>query len=437
MNRRGSSPEAVGRSLFARSLRIIVVLIVAGQLANLLVFRELVQRPRLERLADYVRANVVAVDLALQRLSPAQQADYLDALKHSGSGPLVLSGADVPPRFSAPPGRAPALLLQPLATALGPGYRLHWEHGSRAHLWVGTRLGGTPAWIGFATAGLLPSLQQLLLLGSGISLALALLGAWAIHRSVQRPLQALEAAAQAVGAGKPPQPLPGKTPPEIARVAQSFADMAASLSRAERDRSVLLAGVSHDLRTPLAKLRLCVEMLGPDADAELLASMKRSIATADAIVGQFIDYVRVGSDESPEDLDLTALARRVALDAMLGERLQLDLLPATCPLRGRPVALRRAVMNLLDNAARHADGLVELRLRCSQAGVELAVLDRGPGIPTAERERLLQPFVSGAHSGGSGLGLAVVDRVAKIHGGALDLRDRAGGGLEAVLRLPR
>lgn len=422
-------------SLFARSLWLIVALIVASQVANFVVFRELAQRPRLERLADYIRASVDAINLALQRLPPAERAAYVDALNQAGDGLRIVPADAVPPSFSARTSPGIALLLRPLRRMLGAGYRLHWEREGGARMWVEMRLGGRDYWIGFASAGLLPSLRLLLLFGTAISAALALLGAWVIQRTVHRPMRALVAAAEAVGAGRQPGLLPRDAPPEIAQVAHSFGAMAASLEQADRDRAVMLAGISHDLRTPLAKLRLCVEMLPHDADAELVDTMKRSIATADAIVGQFIDFARVGTDEVPETVDLTALVQRAALDAMPADRLQFEL-PVSCAMQGRPVALRRAVMNLVDNAARHAGGMVGVRLRCVSGGAELAVLDRGPGVAPGDRHRLVQPFIRGDGSKGSGLGLAVADRIARLHGGALELRNREGGGLEARLRLP-
>lgn len=426
-----------GSSLFARSLRLIIVLLVAAQFANLLVLRELVQRPRLDRLAGLVRADLSAIDLALHRLPQSERAGYVDALNRAAAGRILVPAGQAPAQFDAPQAPAAALLLRPLQSALGSGFRLHWARSGEMRLWIGTRLGGQRYWVGFATPGLLTSLRLPLLLGTAISVALAVLGAWIIHRTVRRPMRALAAAAEAVGAGRPPGPLPERVPPEIAQVVGSFARMAEELERADRDRAVMLAGVSHDLRTPLAKLRLCVEMLPPGIDAELVATMKRSIAAADAIVSQFLDFARVGADESEEEVDLAALARQTALDLLPPERLDLDLPASGCTLRARPVALRRAVMNLVDNAVTHAGGIVGLRLYCDPVRAQLAVLDRGPGIAQDRRERLMRPFARGDASAGSGLGLAVVDRVARLHRGSLELRDRPGGGLEAVLRLPR
>lgn len=431
-----AAARTTGRmSLFARSLWLIVALIVASQFANFLVFRELVQRPRLERLADYVRANAAAIDLALRRLPQTERAGYLDALNHGDTGWRIVAVGDMPPGFGEAHGLAIDLLLHPLAKALGPGFRLRWQRGRDAHLWVATRLGDRDYWMGFTTGGLLPNMRMLLLLSTAISVALALLGAWAIHRTIHRPLRQLAEAARLVGAGRAPMQLPRDAPPEIANVAHSFAAMAESLAQAEQDRAVMLAGISHDLRTPLAKLRLCVEMLPPDADAELVATMKRSIASSDAIVGQFIDFARVGTEETPERLDLAVLARQVATDVLQPGQLHLDT-PDNCDIRGRPVALRRAIMNLVDNAAKYAGGRVDVRLRRLNDAVELAVLDRGPGIAAAQRDELIRPFIRGDVSVSSGLGLAIVDRIARLHGGRLLLRDRDGGGLNATLRLP-
>ncbi|MGC8703811.1 MAG: histidine kinase dimerization/phospho-acceptor domain-containing protein, partial [Thiomonas sp.] len=241
------------------------------------------------------------------------------------------------------------------ARELGPRYALRWSLQGEQRLWVRPTPEGLSDWIGFPTRGLLPGLLHLLLLSSAASFVLALLGAWWMHRTIRRPMQALARAAEAVGRGR--------APPEIAAVLDSFERMAASLEQAAQERAVMLAGVSHDLRTPLAKLRLCVEMLRPEADAGLIATMERSILAANGIIGQFVDFARVGADEPQQTVDLAELVRSAIADVAADGPVAADLQPG-CIATVRPLALRRLVTNLLDNARRHAGGEIDVELRC-------------------------------------------------------------------------
>jgi two-component system osmolarity sensor histidine kinase EnvZ len=216
--------------------------------------------------------------------------------------------------------------------------------------------------------------------------------------------------------------------------------MAADLARLDADRALLLAGVSHDLRTPLARLRLGLEMVGA-SDPKLKANMVQDVEDMDAAIGQFFDFAR---DENKEpataDADLNAIVRRAAARRTPAghapPQLDLGVVP---PLALRSVAIERLVGNLIENAVRHGGEEVSIRTRAEGNEVVLSVLDRGPGIPPREVERLMQPFTRldvARGTPGAGLGLAIVDRIARLHGGRVELLPRAGGGTEARVALP-
>jgi two-component system, OmpR family, osmolarity sensor histidine kinase EnvZ len=220
-------------------------------------------------------------------------------------------------------------------------------------------------------------------------------------------------------------------------LAAAFNQMSADLARLERDRAMVLAGISHDLRTPLARLRLGLEMVGGDpAMGEALAA---DIDEMDKIIGQFLDFAK-GESETKTETDLEMLVDEICERyARLGRSVS-HAKAAAIRMPLAQMALRRAISNLVDNALRYSGEPVEIETRQEGDKAFIEVCDHGPGIPENEVERMKRPFTrmeearSGA--GGSGLGLAIVDRVARLHGGTLDLLPRPGGGLLARITLP-
>lgn len=269
--------------------------------------------------------------------------------------------------------------------------------------------------------------------------SVALLGAFLVVSRISKPLQHLARAAKLVGSGRHPPELEESGPQEITIVARAFNQMAGDLARNEAERAVILAGVSHDLRTPLARLRLGIEMSGAPEDDVL--PMISDIEEMDRIIGQFLDYGR-GEPETPlQSVDLVALLSSLAEPhQMRGLKLRTEL-PATLETLARPLPLRRAVANLIDNAIRYAgDGPIDLRMWSAGRQIFIEVADRGPGIPEDEISRVRRPFTrleeARSDTKGAGLGLAIIDRVMLTHDGRLELLPREGGGLRAVLSLP-
>jgi two-component system osmolarity sensor histidine kinase EnvZ len=275
--------------------------------------------------------------------------------------------------------------------------------------------------------------------GSGALLA-ALLGAFLIVARVSAPLRQLARAASMVGSGETPPPQQEDGPQEIAVVARAFNRMTSNLARMDEDRALILAGVSHDLRTPLARLRLGIEMSGaPDGE---VTAMVTDIEEMDRIIGQFLDFGRGDSQEVVGPTDLAALVCEVVEPYRLrGVQIALDL-PEALVAPARALSIRRAVVNLIDNALRYAGGNDALDIKVDADGefARIEVADRGPGIPENEVERLRRPFTrlekARSNTKGAGLGLAIVERVMRMHHGRLDLLPRTGGGLRAVLCLP-
>jgi two-component system osmolarity sensor histidine kinase EnvZ len=218
--------------------------------------------------------------------------------------------------------------------------------------------------------------------------------------------------------------------------------MSADLAQIDQDRALILAGISHDLRTPLTRLRMGIEMA---ADEGLREGMTADVEEMDKTIGQFLDFARSEGGEAPQDVDVAALLAELATQyRRRGFTVRFDMPPVQAlasALPVRPQALRRAVSNLIDNALRHAgsESPVELALSAAAGEFSIEVRDRGPGIPPGDVERKKRPFArleaARTNAAGAGLGLAIVDRIARSHNGRLELLPREGGGLIGRLAL--
>lgn len=266
--------------------------------------------------------------------------------------------------------------------------------------------------------------------------------AWIFVRQLNRPLKVLELAARRVGQGYSIRLLDTGGPAEIAEVYRAFNQMAQDVEQANRDRALLLAGVSHDLRTPLTRMRLSTELLS-STDPELTDGMIRDIEDMDAILDQFMAFIRDGSSEPIEPDDINELIREVVAPLNTGdEKVRLCLEPVpTIPLRR--LSMKRVMTNLVENALNHGGSGVEicthLTRSTNQSYLIVSVLDRGPGIDPTECEALFTPFTRGDRARstkGTGLGLAIVKRIAEGHGATVQLLNRTGGGTEARLSFP-
>ncbi|MFP5398511.1 MAG: ATP-binding protein [Gammaproteobacteria bacterium] len=295
--------------------------------------------------------------------------------------------------------------------------------------------------VGFdaARVGVQPSLALVLVLAVGA--LVALVAAAAMARWLIGPLRRLVEATTPIGQGRRPAPLPESGPQELAQVARAFNAMAEQVQELLANRTTLLVGVSHDLRSPLARIRLALGMAAERPDPALLERIARDVDAMNELIGRCLEVGRDFSERDVVDVDLCRMLAEVAQEhAHQGVEVR-DRGPG-CRLRARPLALRRILCNLVDNAVRYGGGRpVDVELRVDVGVAEVAVLDRGPGIPEDQREAVFRPFhrLEGSRSrrtGGSGLGLAIVRQIAGANGWTVQLRARPGGGTEACVRLP-
>lgn len=254
-------------------------------------------------------------------------------------------------------------------------------------------------------------------------------------RQMNRPLRRLQnAAAQYSKIGKAPYLDTNHGPFEIRKVNQAFNHMVYTLEQIERDRQIMLAGISHDLRTPLTRIRLTAEMLPDEFFREGLIY---DVDDMDAILNQFISYMRDGSDEDLTDTNLNTLLQELIVQFQpLDIRFQPQPLPI---IPARSLSLKRLIANLINNAKRYGAEPIELSAHQVEDQILISVADHGEGIPPDQVDELMQPFVRGDSARtvqGSGLGLAIVKRIVDIHQGQMIIRNREQGGLEVLISLP-
>lgn len=270
-----------------------------------------------------------------------------------------------------------------------------------------------------------------------LQLLLLAVAAWIGSRSLARPIQQLAAAASTLNNLKQPKAIPETGPEETRQSAQVFNQMQERLFQQMEERERFLAAISHDLRTPLTRMKLRVEQMPAEAgNDKLLDDVKEMGLMLDAT----LDYLR-GSDESLQMLDISALVAAI-VDNMQDEGKAVSMHGTALPLPALPNELRRCISNLLENAIFYGT-TAEINLHDSPQELLICITDLGPGIPEGSLEKVFAPFFRLAasrnkHTGGVGLGLSIARDIARRHHGSLILKNRQGqDGLLAELRLPR
>lgn len=270
---------------------------------------------------------------------------------------------------------------------------------------------------------------------------LSVLGGWLFARHLNRPLKALQQAAVKVGVGDFSTKLEEQGSTEVIEVTRAFNQMSRGIAALENDRRLLMAGVSHDLRTPLTRIRLATEMMSDDEDY-LREGIIHDIEDMNAIIDQFIEYLRHHKREELEPEDLNAIVSEVVEAEQKHHRtITFKENPSLSEVPVSMVAIKRVVTNMIENAIRYSDGDIEVETRVSsnKKFAMVVVNDHGPGIPESELETVFEPFKQGdaaRGSEGSGLGLAIIKRIVDMHGGRVQLLNRPEGGLSAQIYLP-
>ncbi|MDP2795181.1 MAG: ATP-binding protein [Sulfurisoma sp.] len=432
----------VPRTLLARTFLLLAALMLLSVLAWFAIFTTYEREPRARQIAQMIASVVNLTRTSLVSARADARRELLREL--SDREGIHIYPAEGDDRIAPLPDRAFLLRTQELLRErLGPETRLTLERNGEKALFASFRIDESDEsdyWVALPIERL-ERIFPAQWIGWGLAaLLLSLIGAWLIMFRVTRPLKALEHAAAEIGRGRQPAPLPERGPEELETLARAFNRMSADLARLDEDRALILAGISHDLRTPLTRLRMEIEMTG--ADEATREAMAADVEEMDRTIGQFLDFARTDGGEALQETDLAALLLELAEQfRKRGWTVEAQAAPLP-PYPVRPKAMRRAIGNLVENARRHAgaDFPIELALARDGKAIRIEVRDQGPGIPAEEAERLKLPFTrlesARSNAVGAGLGLAIVDRIARANGGRLDLLPRDGGGLVARITIP-
>jgi two-component system osmolarity sensor histidine kinase EnvZ len=324
-----------------------------------------------------------------------------------------------------------------ISESLGGPAQVRITHGEPYLYWINPPQ-NPDIWITIPMVGLgegdgSPHFVYLLMIG-----ILSVGGSLIFVRRLNRPLKALQDAALLVGRGQVPKSLKEEGSSELIAVTHAFNQMSKGIKQLEDDRALLTAGISHDLRTPLTRIRLASEML-PESQDWVKEGIVHDIEDMNEIIDQFIDYVRQDQQECMEASNLNDLIKDAAQVRNIEEnhRITLDLAPLPKTLIRR-VALKRVLDNLIENAFRYGSDNIKITSRHNKKEKQLcfAIRDFGPGIPEKEIPGLFEPFTQGDKargSLGSGLGLAIIKRIVEMHSGKVTLQNHAQGGLIAIV----
>lgn len=428
------------RSLFGRTAVLIALLLLCAHIGITELFRTYAVQPHAQHVTRLIVGEINLATAALETMPdrPGQDA-FIDRLARNQGIQVVRANGSTPGVH--PKSRFLNELAVNLQKTLQQPTPIRVSGAPRPTIWIQFVTQGQTYWLVLPRERV-ETPSSFFKWTGGISLVslLSLLGALFVVWHINRPLQQLSAEADVIGRGDNDHQLRESGPTEIRTLIQSFNRMIQNLKRFDAERTLLLAGVSHDLRTPLARMRLSVEMMDDEKDLALKTGMVQDIEEMNGIIDQFLDFVRGEKGEQFQPGDLNALVREVAaLFNRAGNTVVTE--TASLPVYAiKPTAMHRLVTNLVDNALKHGSADVAIHTGVDAGKIFISVMDHGPGIDPVAVERLLNPFtrLSEARTGkaGAGLGLAIADRIAQMHGGRLKLLNRAGGGLEARVELP-
>lgn len=427
-------------SLFRRTAITVAGALIMLQLIVFGVSAYYIVLPMAKRSADDLAGLIVLSAQTWVELPPATRYDFEVELAKKHNLWVYEAGDELPDSDRYQP--FGSLLEQAISARSGKIAHIKATSQDNTWYWVDISIGGKSIRIGFPQDRLNMQFPVALLLMMAATVLLTLLTSIVLARRITSPLERMAEAARHIGLGSTPVSLPETGAEELAGLARNFNRMALQVQSLLANRTNLLAGVSHDLRTPLARMNLALEMLPENADPKIVDRLRNDIEEMNHLIGEFLTFSRDLEKEAVQEIDLSQLLQDLAENAAIeGGTVECKLQKPCIKLVGF-TALRRILSNLIGNAVRYGAGQpVEIECRCDEGGSTISVLDRGPGIPPAEVENVFRPFYRlessrSVTTGGSGLGLSIARQLAEVNGWHLTLLPRPGGGTEARLTIP-
>ena len=433
------------KKLLSRFVLLIATLLIVSQLVSLKIFDNLEREPRAEALAQEIITIVNFTKAALYAAAPSKRIQLFRELNDIGDIQIY---AAYPFESIEPIPNDPflELVVKKITTRIPPGNFVVVNHYDIPGVWVSFEIDGDMFWV------VVPRLIAdrpfpWHWIGWGIVIAiLTIFGAYITTKRISRPINNLIDATDRIRNGHIVEKLPLDSVKEFRELSEAFNEMAEDLSKVSKERKFLLASVSHDIRTPLTRIRLASEML-PANSSSLKESLEEDIMEINDILNQFLDFARGFQDEPKVPVNLGKLLKdtqtkhkRMGHMFILKKKNIRTVVPKKLFIDLRLLAFQRCLDNLINNAFFYSKGKVILEAYLLEESFTISIIDNGPGIPEDQKSKLLLPFErvdeARGNKGGSGLGLTIADRIVKAHNGKLELINRPEGGLSAKITIP-
>ena len=428
-------------SLFRHTAITVASALIIFQMIVFSVISYYIMLPMAKRSVDDLAGIIILSAKTWVELPPETRKDFEQELATKHNLWLFETSATLPEYDQYQPYLS--LLEQALTRRAGEATRIKVTRlGKKNWFWVDISSGGKQIRIGFPEDILGMQLLVALLLVMAATIMLTLITAIILARRVTRPLELMAEAARHVGLGNSPTSLPETGAEELADLARTFNQMSFQVQSLLANRTTLLAGISHDLRTPLARMRIALEMLPENVGPEIVGRLTNDVEEMNRLIGEFLTFSSGLEKEATQEIDLHVLLRELLDNAAIEGGVVELRTQGPCIRSIGPLALRRILGNLISNAVRYSAGQpVEIECECGDGENVIRILDRGSGIPSAEVENVFRPFYRlessrSTATGGSGLGLAIAQQLANTNGWRIALAPRPGGGTEACLTIP-
>ena len=433
------------KRLLSRFVLFIATLLIVSQLVSLKIFDNFEREPRATALAQEIITIVNFTKAALYAAAPSKRIQLFREINDIGDIKIY---AAFPFESIEPIPDDPflKLVVEKITAKISPGSFVVINHYDIPGVWVSFEIDGDMFWV------VVPRLISdrpfpWHWIGWGIVIAiLAILGAYVTTKRISRPINNLIDAADKIRNGHNVNKLPLDSVTEFRKLSEAFNEMTENLSKVNKERKFLLASVSHDIRTPLTRIRLASEMLPPNSSS-LKESLEDDVMEINDILNQFLDFARGFEDEPKIPVNLGILLKDIKTKhKRMGQNFSLKKknirtdIPKKLFIDLRPLAFQRCLDNLINNAFSYSKGKVILEASLLEESFTISIIDNGPGIPENQKSKLLLPFErvdeARGNAGGSGLGLTIADRIVKAHDGKLELINRPAGGLDAKITIP-